>query len=1018
MASVSVIISVAITTLATCALSQSYIRPMIGYTELSWTDSNTFCELSYGTALASIHNDTQNNEAKSLCPTSAPSTGCWIGGNDGYVYSYEWLDGTPFDYGSDLSGGAGPWDGGNPDRSGGEHCLEIFQDGWNDGRCEDAKPFLCNHPSSGSYIPHTDTPLSWNDSNTFCKSSYGTTLASIHNDTQNDEANSLCPTGAPTYSCWIGGNDGYVAWYDAGLSYEWLDGTAFDYGSDLSGGVGPWSGGNPDINDGREHCLEIYQDGDGWNDAPKCENDKPFLCNHPFPRSYISHTDITLSWNDSNAFCEFSYGTTLASIHSDAQNDEAGLLCPTSGPTDACWIGGNDHNSYSEWLDGTPFDYGHDTSGGVYPWLSGNPDGGTEHCLELRQDNRWNDNECDNLRPPICNYPTSNPTEMTQNPTNMPTSNPTKIPTTNPTDTPTPRPTKNPTTNPTKMPTTNPTQTPTTNPTTTPTHHPTTVAPSRAPTPRPTNPGDAACGDRITGAYNDENVTFIVHLPFVGNLQFDASSSDFSVTDIEAFTKLDMPLGSNADGYETVSLYNLPVGKYKFKIWSTVDTTGTFDVEIICESANPTPSPTLATQTPSAPPTPLDYTPNPTNNPTKSTYPTKSPTIDPTKTPTNNPSNQPSILPTNTPIIAPSKTPINVPSETPTNNPSNLPSIAPLIEPSNDPSISPSKYPSSPPTEYPTEEPTVPTFEPSFYPSLEPTHPSPTTDVQVTSTDSQDESDDDDGELSDLVDGFIAWDLKTLILVIGCLVLCIVVVIGLCVFLKYQKKKMGIQKSQEISIKITSKPKMMSSNFQPTAIARVISAPPKVIARNQKVIRVKSKPKERKVVERHGRQNKHVELEELKHQAGEIRNMRHIVRMESSSAEEGLKITEEGLKITEEGSQENVAKYHKKHTIGSDANEPIMYGNEYDVDYIPEFEVMKQNEPMFVEQRSTGTDHDFQEQTTGSGVNEQIVYGNEYDVDYIQEDVEVQEQTTGGGVKEQIVYNDEYDVDYIQGYYD
>eukprot|EP01083_Nonionella_stella_P167638 563958_1 len=96
----------------------------------------------------------------------------------------------------------------------------------------------------------------------------------------------------------------------------------------------------------------------------------------------------------------------------------------------------------------------------------------------------------------------------------------------------------------------------------------------------------------------------------------------------------------------------------------------------------------------------------------------------------------------------------------------------------------------------------------------------------------------------------------------------------------------------------------------------------------------------------------------------------------------------------------------------------FMYGNEYGVEYIPVFEVRKQNEPMFVEQRSTGTDHDFQEQTTGSGVNEQIVYGNEYDVDYIQEDVEVQEQTTGGGVKEQIVYNDEYDVDYIQGYYD
>eukprot|EP01083_Nonionella_stella_P295848 1005322_1 len=86
---------------------------------------------------------------------------------------------------------------------------------------------------------------------------------------------------------------------------------------------------------------------------------------------------------------------------------------------------------------------------------------------------------------------------------------------------------------------------------------------------------------------------------------------------------------------------------------------------------------------------------------------------------------------------------------------------------------------------------------------------------------------------------------------------------------------------------------------KPTVVTRVLSAPPKAMT----VIRVKSTPKGA------------VELEE----AVEIHGMGQIVRKDSSSAEEGLK-------ITQEGSQDNVAKkvkYHKKNTIGStsDVNE-------------------------------------------------------------------------------------------------
>eukprot|EP01083_Nonionella_stella_P011214 31880_1 len=184
-----------------------------------------------------------------------------------------------------------------------------------------------------------------------------------------------------------------------------------------------------------------------------------------------------------------------------------------------------------------------------------------------------------------------------------------------PTTTTTPYPTKRPTPNPTKRPTPNPTK-------------------------RPTNPGGVySCGDTVSGSYHGDPVTIIADLPYEGDLQFDASASTFVVTDIEAFTALNMPLGTDTDNDGKVTLFDKPAGRYKFIMLGSDATIGTFQANLNCFSADPTSNPTKRpTQNPVIVTVPT--TPNPTKKPTPN--PTKRPTDPPTTArPTSNPSVRP-----------------------------------------------------------------------------------------------------------------------------------------------------------------------------------------------------------------------------------------------------------------------------------------------------------------------------------------------------------------------------------------
>ena len=374
---------------------------------------------------------------------------------------------------------------------------------------------------------------------------------------------------------------------------------------------------------------------------------------------------------------------------------------------------------------------------------------------------------------PTTRHPTSDPT---QDPTKDPTSDPTIDPTVDPTADPTTDPTKDPTTDPTvdptlyptRDPTTDPTKDPTTDPTIDPTNNPSqvpTAAPTQNPTtPAPTHPGDLTCGQTVKVVYNSHPVYVEVEMnEFDGDLTFDASDTDFTITNITARDGQVMAgslLAFDRNGDDIVTLVDVPHMKFiNFTVEGNSNDKGTFNVTIICTSDSPTKSPT---KDPTADPT-IDPTRDPTSDPTKdpSADPTRDPTRDPTANPTQIPTHSPSRDPTRDPTISPSghptidptsdptkdpttdptqdttrystATPTKAPSNMPTNTPSNGPTTLPSHDPSTFPSQAPSGNPTTPPSLNPTSTPFNSTDSPTNFPFYDPTE-IPSTDPSSSPT--------------------------------------------------------------------------------------------------------------------------------------------------------------------------------------------------------------------------------------------------------------------------------------------
>eukprot|EP01083_Nonionella_stella_P185490 676489_1 len=223
--------------------------------------------------------------------------------------------------------------------------------------------------------------------------------------------------------------------------------------------------------------------------------------------SYILVRQV-LNSNNAQIHCQQTYGTSLASIHDETDNQQAADLCELKpGCIDSCvnidkscHIGLNDKQNERGtsrlgwvWNDGTSYDYqnwrtgstqtepfGGDGSDCVVIFPSVHPNSGYR--------GNWADIECTTKdmyflcnTPPTSNptkTPTNNPTKKptknpTNNPTNKPTLNPTKVPTHNPSQSPSKYPSKYPSQSPSKYPSLAPSSIPTLPPSTMPTNAPT-----------------------------------------------------------------------------------------------------------------------------------------------------------------------------------------------------------------------------------------------------------------------------------------------------------------------------------------------------------------------------------------------------------------------------------------------------------------------------------------------------------------------------------------------------------------
>ena len=95
-------------------------------------------------------------------------------------------------------------------------------------------------------------------------------------------------------------------------------------------------------------------------------------------QSYIKHSK-TLSHNNAESLCLFEYSQSLASIHDVEHNEEAAAICDGS----VCWIGLYFDDALTPiWTDESVSDFATNTTGGVYPWATNQPNGNSE-CVRI-----------------------------------------------------------------------------------------------------------------------------------------------------------------------------------------------------------------------------------------------------------------------------------------------------------------------------------------------------------------------------------------------------------------------------------------------------------------------------------------------------------------------------------------------------------------------------------------------------------------------------------------------------------
>ena len=239
-----------------------------------------FCQTQCTSNLASIHNESQFIEAIKVIQDQ-PSL---IIDNDinvfiglihprsiDNIHIWNWTDGTPFDFGKNISGAIYPWGKGyetwkkEPKRNLTDEfrdCVVIapeppYSYNWSDSDCTKKGRVLCNHCDGilNKYIIANKSTTNIDRAIQECSSlTHAPSLSSFHNERDFEELRMLCETMSQSFGpvilhdCWTGlyTND---EWKTNDTFFD--DNTTFDFGTDTA---------PPNIDDAiTQYPWELYQ---------------------------------------------------------------------------------------------------------------------------------------------------------------------------------------------------------------------------------------------------------------------------------------------------------------------------------------------------------------------------------------------------------------------------------------------------------------------------------------------------------------------------------------------------------------------------------------------------------------------------------------------------------------------------------------------------------------------------------------------------------------------------------------
>eukprot|EP01084_Bolivina_argentea_P227535 384279_1 len=281
----------------------------------NWLDAELFCKNYCNSHLASLHNQTDENNAieiimnDSILNNSVIFTkDIWIGLYfDTNQSNYIWTDQTEFAYKYDKLNGT----------------TDYVQMSCNNQQQQDRCPwytiskaleteqmFLCNDCAWNiltKYIfmgTDKDEPnlQGTGKANTLCNDELSTTLASIHSDIDMNEVSYLSKISKVTDGVWIGLTDHINFDGIESLKYSFLDGTTWDYGTNITGSVWPWDTGEPGAGGSGRDCVQIAPDLNyGWKDKA-CSYQRKIICNKPTDLCYPNKWNIVAGiWTFSNS---------------------------------------------------------------------------------------------------------------------------------------------------------------------------------------------------------------------------------------------------------------------------------------------------------------------------------------------------------------------------------------------------------------------------------------------------------------------------------------------------------------------------------------------------------------------------------------------------------------------------------------------------------------------------------------------------------------------------------------------